>query len=188
MERKIVYARNNSSKYYSIITNADNLYAANKLKNSRLSYLSALEVIQGHDYPRSQIRKIDDKLRIIAANKASIKIVDTRPVATTKTSTSTTSNTKLNDLSFNSENDRKFYLDELKSKYSKGVTKEVYADNNSTTNRYIVIRNGKVSEFRETHYKWGGAQYKVNGKPTNSMYLNSQVKPRNGESFVEIKM
>lgn len=173
-----------SLQYDALIATADTYYESNKFKEAKKSYYAALEVIPGQEYPRTQIRKIDEKLRIIAANQAAVKTV--QPVETKPKEKPKATGAKLTDFSFSSESDKQKYLDELKTQYSSGVTKEIYKDNNSTTTRYIVIRNGEVSEFREVVFKWGGAQYKVNGKPTNSFYLKSQVKPREGESFTEV--
>jgi tetratricopeptide (TPR) repeat protein len=179
--------------YASHIASGDVFYNSNKFKESKQSYLAALEVIPGQDYPRSQIRKIDEKLRIIAMNQANVRTESTTtPVTTSSTTkTSTTggsSGQKLGSFTFKSESERKKYLENLKTKYSEGVTKEVYTEKSSTTTRYIVIRNDEVNEFREIRFKWGGVEYKMNGKPTNSFYLNSQVKPREGENFSEVKM
>lgn len=180
-------------QYTDLIASADGFYNSNKLKDAKKTYLAALEIIPGSEYPRSQIRKIDEKLRIIAANNANVRTVTTSPAVSTpaKTASAATSvaagGATLNDDNFKSESDKQKYLEELKNTYSPGVTKEIYKTNNATTYRYIVIRKGEVNEYRETKYKWGGAQYKVNGKPTNSFYLRSQVKPRDGESYTEVQ-
>ena len=171
-------------RFDSHIAKGDQLYADKKFKESKSSYLAALEVIPGQEYPRAQIRKIDEKLRIIAANQANARVVTT--VSTAPATTSTNSKKSLDSDKFTSENERKKYLEDLKNKYGSGVTKEVFQENGKTTTRYVVVRNGEVNEYREIRFKWGGAQYTVNGKATNSFYLNSQVKPRDGENFNEI--
>jgi tetratricopeptide (TPR) repeat protein len=176
-------AKQTRLQYNAQLENANTLYAENKLQESRKAYLSALAVIPGQDYPREQIRKIDEKIKIIAANQAAVK-----PVTTTASSTNVSEkkDKNLQEFDISSESKKKQYLDNLKAKYSEGVTKEVYPDISQTTTRYVVIRNGEVNEFREIVYKWGGVQYKYNGKPTNELYFNSQVKPRDGENFKEI--
>lgn len=161
-------------KYNELIANADSKFRGSDFKEARQLYLSALEVKPNEVYPREQIKKADERIKILA----------TTPV---KTTTTTTSTTKLAELSFKNESERAKYLAELKNKYAEGVTLEVYKEGNKTTKRYVVIRSGDVHEYRDVSYTWGGQQYSVDGKPTNSMYLQSQVKPRSGEKFTELE-
>ncbi|MBN2486562.1 MAG: hypothetical protein JXB34_11365, partial [Bacteroidales bacterium] len=167
-------------RYNELIANADNKFGTHDYKAARQLYLNALEVKPNETYPREQVKKADERLKILA--KADIKQV------TTESGSTTAGSTKISDLSFKNESEREKYLASLKEKYPEGITLEIYKEGNKTTKRYIVVRSGEVHEFREIAFTWGGQQYSVDGKPTNLLYLQSQVKPRTGESFVEKEM
>jgi hypothetical protein len=164
------------SKYNSIIASADSKYDNHKYKEAKLIYLSSLEVKPNEEYPRSQIRKSDERLRILAANKKAI----------TKTFV-VTADAKVDPLEFKSESERDKYFANLLSKYDAGVTLETYKEGKKTTKRYIIIRENQAHEFRSIIFSWGGSQYSIDGKPSSSLHFNKLVKPRMGEKFVEIE-
>ncbi len=176
------------AQYEKYITGGDKFYAANKLTEAKQAYTAALGIIPGQEYPRAQIRKIDEKIRALAASQTKVKTVSSQSQESTVQNTSTTTNSKqeLSNFNFNTEEERQQYLEGLKGKYKEGITKETHQTNSGTVVRYVVIRNGEVNEYREIRFKWGGAQYKVNGKPSNLYYLKQQVKPQDGESFYEV--
>ncbi len=177
------------AKYEQFISGGDKFYAVNQLNEAKKAYAGALEIIPGQEYPRTQIRKIDERLRSLAANQSSLTAVKSQTPLTSEESTSNKNKAKneLSDFDFKTDDERQLYLEGLRGKYKEGITKEVHQINSGTVTRYIVIRDGEVNEYRETRFKWGGAQYKVNGKPSNLYYLKQQVKPRDGENFTEIK-
>ena len=163
-------------KYKSILANADSKFGGHDYKEARKLYLAALEVKPNEQYPRAQIRKTDERLRILSSNQQ--KVNDTKNSGTSSMITKPT---------FRTESERKKYFDDLLKKYSPGVTLELYKEGNKTTKRYIVIRDNQAHEFLAETYSWGGAQFSVDGKPSNAIYFNQQVKPRSGEKFIEIK-
>jgi hypothetical protein len=163
-----------NKRYTDLIATADSKFGSSDFKEARQLYLSALEVKPNEIYPREQIKKADERLKIIA---------EAQPV--NKVTKVTSGSTKLAELNFKNESERSKYLADLKTKYSEGVTLEIYNEGNKTTKRYIVIRSGEVHEYRDMRFTWGGTQYSVDGKPSNSFYLQSQVKPREGEKYTE---
>ncbi|QQS51373.1 MAG: tetratricopeptide repeat protein [Bacteroidota bacterium] len=185
--------KSKQEQYNALIGSGDKFYSAGELSKARQSYYSALELIPGQEYPRNQIRKIDEAVRASMAksegSKTNVAPVAVAPVASAnaQSNSSTSSSGDKAQTKFSSDSERDKYLEQLKQKYSEGVTKETYSDNTSSTTRYVIIRSGEVKEFVEVRFKWGGAEYTFNGKAINDMYFNSQVKPREGESFTEIK-
>lgn len=167
------------ARYKSIIENADVKFGSKDYKSARLLYYSALEVKPNEVYPRQQLKKIDANLKVLLASS------NTKTSETAKTSNSSA---KIENLSFKDDGDRANYMEQLKKDYKPGITQETYKEGNKTTNRYIVIRGDEVHEFRAVTFTWGGAEYSVDGKPTNSLYFKSQVKPREGESFTKVDM
>ncbi len=180
-------------QYNAFIASGDNFYAAGELSKAKQSYYSALELIPGQEYPRNQIRKIDEAVRASLAKSEGAKTNNVpAPVATVVGTNAQIGSSTVNagdkaQTKFSSDSERDRYLEQLKQKYSEGVTKETYSDNTSSTTRYVIIRSGEVKEFVEVRFKWGGAEFTYNGKAINDMYFNSQVKPRQGESYTEIK-
>ena len=135
-------------------------------------------------YPQAMLRKVEDALKLIASSNNN-RTTSTSSVSSTKTSTGADEKNNLQDLNFKSTSERAKYYASLKEKYPSGVTKEVFKEKSQTTNRYIIIRNGEVTEIREITFNWGGVQYSKNGKPITVNYFRTLVKPQNGENFSE---
>ncbi len=168
-----------NKKYQDIIANADSKFNAQDYKEARTLYFSALEVKPNEAYPRQQLKKVDEKLKII--------LIASMPKTTTTAKTTSTS-AKLDMLNFKTETERSKYKAELKKKYKPGITLETYKEGNKTTKRYIVIRDNEVHEYRVISFSWGGAEYTVDGKPSNSMYIRDMIKPRSGETVTKVDM
>ncbi|MBN1115865.1 MAG: hypothetical protein JXA77_01575 [Bacteroidales bacterium] len=165
------------TKYNELISNADSKFSANDYTNARKSYYAALEVKPNEEYPRERIKIIDNKIKQLAVTNASAgseKVNDTPK-------------SNIEDINFKNESERANYLENLKKNYPPGVTLEIYTEGKKTTKRYVVIRNGEVHEYRDVSFTWGGGQYFVDGKPTNSLYVQKQVRPQEGEAYNEIK-
>lgn len=169
-------------EYKKIIMNADAKFSLNDYKLAKKLYLSALEIKPNESYPRQQIKKIDDSVRALASSQHQVNR------ETVSGNNSGASGKDIADLSFRNENERIVYLNELKKKYPKGITLEIYKDGKKTVKRYIVYRGEDVHEFREVSFTWGGVNYTYDGKPTTELHVRSIVKPRNGEYYKETTM
>ncbi len=173
-----------NSKYNSIIAEADSKFNANSLAEARKLYYASLELKPNEEYPKAQIRRIDEKVKLTAITQPNVKPTQTTITQSTATQSSTdVSTSKLDEFAFKTESERVKHLTELKNTYQPGVTLEIYKEKNRTVNRYIVIRGTEVHEVREVIYSYGMTQCYIDGKPTTSMYLQSIVKPKQGENF-----
>lgn len=175
-------------KYAALIATADANYDKRNYPSAKASYTQALQMKPGDTYPQQRLNKIAEFERIIAKQEADRNAaIAAAAVATTATTAKTAppKSSKLQVLTFSTENERKNYLNSLRKDYPEGVTKEVHKEKNSTTERYVVIRDNEVREFRMVKFNWGGTEITLNGKPITSMYFNTQVKVRDGEFFQE---
>ena len=163
-------------QYNDFITNADAKFKANDFQTAKKSYMAAHGLKPNESYPKVQIKKIDDMLLAMTSKK---------PVNNV---TQNSNNTKVEEFKFKNDSEKKAYLDELKKKYSPGVTCEIYKEGNKTTKRYIVYREGQIHEYREIYFTWGGKSFTYDGKPTNAFHVQKNVKPKDGEAYSEKKM
>jgi tetratricopeptide (TPR) repeat protein len=166
-------------QYADLISQGDAKFGTSSFKDAKNLYLAAQQIKPNEAYPREQIKKADEKIKAMTTSQASI--------VTSANKTSSNAETKLAELNFKTESERAKYLADLKSKYPEGVSMELFREGKKTTKRYVVIRSGEVHEYRDISYTWGGQQYTVDGKPTNSFYVQSQVKPREGEKYSEVE-
>ncbi|MCG8696538.1 MAG: tetratricopeptide repeat protein [Bacteroidales bacterium] len=165
-----------SEKYNALISQGDDLYKKHMYKQAKQQFSEALKIKPQENYPRAMITKIDETLKLVAKAK-------TGSSATTAKSGSESTEGTIASNVFKSTSEKERYYKQLKEKYEVGVTKEVYKDKTKTTNRFVIIRDGKVSEFREVRYSWGGAEFTYNGRPITSQYFSSQTKLRSGEQM-----
>lgn len=182
-EKALAEKENN---YNSLIAEADNYYKSYKYSEAKSAYLKAMEVKPSEMYPQAMLRKVDDAMKLMAnANQNSSRSTSSTNSTQTATETKKGTDGELQDLNFSSSSERDKYYKKLMEKYPSGVTKEIHKEKNKTTNRYVIIRNGEVTELREIKFSWGGSQFSRNGKPISVSYFRGQVKPQNGESYNE---
>jgi tetratricopeptide (TPR) repeat protein len=171
-------------KYNKAIQDADLAFNNKDFERARGLYNQALTMKPSEVYPKERLNKITDIERILAQEQAAKK-----QVATTTTKTDKPKSTsKLADLKFANDSERDKYLNGLRDKYPVGVTLEVHKEEFRTINRYIVIRDNEVREFRKITFSYGGIEYSINGIPATGQYFDSQVKTRAGEKFQELEM
>ena len=172
-------------KYQNLIAQADRAFDSRNYPTAKQGYTEALKMKPSAQHPQQRLNKIAEFERIIAAREANQRSTTT---STTTASSQTTSNrpkSKLVVLNFANESERQKYLNSLRGQYPPGVTLEVHKERNSTTYRYVVIRDNEVSEYRKVTFSWGGVEYSDNGIPTTGQYFDSQVKVRPGEFYQE---
>jgi tetratricopeptide (TPR) repeat protein len=169
------------NKYNGLISQADASFNANDYDKAKSQYEQALKIKPNEEYPKERIRKILDIQRVLAANQQAANQTNNTVKPQGKAPAFV-------DMKVMKDSEKEKYLKSLLNKYPEGVTLEVYKEGNRTTNRYVVIRNNEVNEFREDHFNWGGHDYFINGKPITSQYFNSQVKAREGEKFQKFNM
>ena len=166
-------ANQTTAEYDKTIKIADNFLNKSDYANARAQYQKALSLMPDASYPVQQIEKISKLEQMLAQKNA-------QNAAPPKSS--------LVELKFNSEEEKLMYLAKLGRKYPSGITLEVYKEEYQTTYRYIIIRNGEANELREVRHSWGGIDYNINGKATNSMYFKQQTKRRDGEYYKKLDM
>lgn len=177
-------------RYASLISSADASFNNRKYDEAREGYREALVMKPSESYPQQQLNKIAELERILAKQQADREAAIAAAATTTAAASGAATAAKaapLAALDFKNDSERDAYLSGLGKEYPVGVTKEVHSERNSTTERYVVIRDNEVREFRKVRFSWGGVEYSLNGKPITSQYFDSQVKPRDGEFFQEIK-
>jgi hypothetical protein len=161
-----------------IIAQADREFDGANYKQAQEDYKKAQALDPSNTYIKQRIARIEEINRILASSKK-----------TEQTGSSSGQVSRLSDLQFKNESEKKIYLEGLKEKYPEGITLEIYREKSRETYRYIVIRKDEISEFRKIRYvNFDGEAYSVNGKPITQMYFLSQVKPREGEQYKEMVM
>jgi tetratricopeptide (TPR) repeat protein len=162
------------AQYDACIVRADQYFKDGRYDNARSEYENAGNILPDETYPRQRIAKIKELKELLAQQsqqkeeKAQVK-----------------EEKKIEDLKFNTEEERSAYLKKLKETYPAGVTKEAYKESRRTVNRYVVIRDNVAHDYREVRYNWGGIEFFVDGKSINSMYFNQQINTRSGEKLYE---
>ncbi len=181
LEKKQQSEQQLAREYEEAIAQADREFDAGNYAVSRQTYTRALNLQPGSAYARQRIARIDEINRILARSG--------KGTTAAASSAAAGQSASLRDLDFRNESELQLYLDQLKGKYPPGVTLEVYREKYREIFRYIVIRNDQVQEFRQVRFlTFGGESYQVNGKPITQLYFNSQVRPREGETFRETVM
>lgn len=165
-------------QYDQAIASADNFYNSNNYQAAKSEYEKALGIIPGEEYPAKRIKQIDDLLALLSKSS-------TKQNTNTATQPVTKEPQKINKLVFKNPSEKEKYIKSLLSKYPAGITLEVYKDKFTTTNRYIVVRDGEVNEFREIKYSWGTELYHFDIQTTR-LFFNQQTKRQGGETFNKI--
>ncbi len=170
-------------KYNDLITQADKAYDIKDFKTAKPLYNQAIEMRPLESYPKDRLNKISEYEKMMAQEEASRKTTKATPVNAEKSKPAAE---PLADLKFANEGERQKYLDGLKRTYPVGVTLEVHHEKTRTIQRYVIIRDDVVREFRKVVYNWGGTDFSLNGIPCTGMYFDTQVRTREGESYKEI--
>jgi tetratricopeptide (TPR) repeat protein len=163
------------AQYDACIARADQYFKDGRYDNARSEYENAGNILPDETYPRQRIAKIKE-LKELLAQQSKQKDEEKTQVKEEK---------KIEDLKFNTEEERSAYLKKLKETYPVGVTKEAYKESRRTVNRYVIIRDNVAHDYREVRYNWGGVEFFVDGKSINSMYFNQQINTRSGEKLYE---
>jgi tetratricopeptide (TPR) repeat protein len=163
------------AQYDASIARADQYFKDGRYDNARSEYENAGNILPDETYPRQRIAKIKE-LKELLAQQTKQKDEEKTQVKEEK---------KIEDLKFNTEEERNAYLKKLKESYPVGVTKEAYKESRRTVNRYVIIRDNVAHDYREVRYNWGGVEFFVDGKSINSMYFNQQINTRSGEKLYE---
>jgi tetratricopeptide (TPR) repeat protein len=170
-------------KYNSFIAAADKAYDTKDFVTAKANYNQALGIKPAETYPKERLNKISEYEKMIAQEEAARKVSKT---TTTGAEKSKSAVEPLADLKFANESERQKYLDGLRSKYPVGVTLEVHNEKNRVINRFVIIRDGEVREFRKVVYSWGGTEFSLNGIACTGLYFDTQVKVREGEFYKEV--
>ena len=163
----------NKQDYENALKLGNSYFNKGDMANAKIQYQKALALQPGSTYATQQLTKINQGLSLAASNA---------------NTSGSSAKSALQELKFKSDDERDRYLTQLTRKYPAGITLEVYKEEFQTTNRYIVIRDGKANEYREVIHSWGGKDYSLNDKATNSMYFKQQTKQKSGEYFKKFEM
>ncbi|NBC83620.1 MAG: tetratricopeptide repeat protein [Bacteroidetes bacterium] len=179
LEKEQMEQQRNQEHYNAAIQKADGYYQAKNYAAAKSEYQTALRFLPDKDYPKKRINQINDILTLLAKNNAT----GSKQASSGRTSGS--SDNDIKKLQFKNTSEKDKYIRSLRNKYPKGITKEVYKGEFKTMNRYIIIRNNEVNEFREIIYNWGSELYHFD-IPVTSLYFRQQTSERDGEPFKEI--
>jgi tetratricopeptide (TPR) repeat protein len=172
------------ASYDAMISSADNAYNSGNYSGAKEDYRKALAIDPGSVYAKQRIAKIDEIARVLAQTTPSASSASASAGQSKKTAA-----IPMGELIFRTESEKQKYLDELKKKYSPGITLEKYKEKYKEIFRYIVIRDNQAQEFRQVKFlTYNGLEFSFNGKPITQQYFLSQVKTRQGENFQEIEM
>jgi tetratricopeptide (TPR) repeat protein len=165
-------------KYDEAIASADEFLNAANLAAAKSEYEKALRFLPEESYPKQRIKQINDQLALLAQAQQQAAKPTPKPKPSGK---------GIEKLSFKNPSEKAKYQETLKNKYGKGITLEIYEEKFKKTERFIVIRNGEVNEFRRIVYNWGIEYYHYDIQ-TTKIFFDQQTKKKGGENFKEIIM